>query len=488
VKYISLKKSFSFLIILFLFSFSFANPKNLESVLVKFEKSGRIFSSSEIVKGNLTFFIPKNSIILHSNLPYSIYFDNFGNKKVSLDISKIKGNFVYNFTFLVKNDFQRPYYENYSYKVQYFKNFTNFINFDDSIKNFAIGNQSFFDKVLFFLNWINKNVIYEKEPLRKSSIPSVDVWKFRKGVCTEFSNIMASFLKLNGFPVKYVVGYALPSLNESFWGHAWLEVFYNNQWIPLDPTWNMFYYLDASHIKFAELLDSNDFKDELYYSSFSNVEWYPNEDKVELLNFSVKEPIKFSLKFNENLKVNESSLIELISNSSYCLVNEIEYKDCFGRSDKRFYFLCNSSKVYFFFDNNLNKKNFACQFSISDSYGNYLLERIFVSDEILKSYLPNISISFDGKKLIVNTSKQSLILLKELNVYNFSNFLSLEIERSGNYTISVFSDGKLFENSFNLELGNSFSKNFYFSLEEKLNLFQKIINFIINVLSKMRKI
>jgi hypothetical protein len=62
------------------------------------------------------------------------------------------------------------------------------------------------------------------------------------GDCEEKSNTLVSMLRASGIKpeeVRVVLGEV--SFNDIRTGHAWVEVFYNGQWLPLDPSWGPYW-------------------------------------------------------------------------------------------------------------------------------------------------------------------------------------------------------------------------------------------------------
>lgn len=117
-------------------------------------------------------------------------------------------------------------------------------------------------------NWVHDYLEYDLDYIDVVH-DSKKVLNDRKGVCDEFAILEAAILRAQGYPVKYVVGYANTSQE---WGpHAWLEAYIPNQgWIPVDPTYNEVSFVDSSHIVLEKLNDPVESKDSV--TSTSNIE------------------------------------------------------------------------------------------------------------------------------------------------------------------------------------------------------------------------
>ena len=73
-----------------------------------------------------------------------------------------------------------------------------------------------------------------------------------RGVCQDYAHIMIAILRLRRIPCRYVTGM---TLGEGA-SHAWIEVYTNGFWLPLDPT-NGIVVMDQ-HIKIAHGRDFSD--------------------------------------------------------------------------------------------------------------------------------------------------------------------------------------------------------------------------------------
>ncbi len=82
----------------------------------------------------------------------------------------------------------------------------------------------------------------------------------RDGVCDDISNLFIALCRSAGIPARFVAGLAYTD-NEIFvdpWQpHGWAEVYFPNiGWIPFDPTFGQYGWVDVSHIKLRESADS----------------------------------------------------------------------------------------------------------------------------------------------------------------------------------------------------------------------------------------
>lgn len=115
------------------------------------------------------------------------------------------------------------------------------------------------ENLVYITNWIHTYLTYDLDYVSMVN-DSLAVLSNAKGVCDEFAILEAAILRAQGYPVKYVVGYANTSQE---WGpHAWLDVYIPGYgWIGVDPTYNEVGSIDATHIIIEKLKDPRDSKD-----------------------------------------------------------------------------------------------------------------------------------------------------------------------------------------------------------------------------------
>ena len=80
------------------------------------------------------------------------------------------------------------------------------------------------------------------------SVPSaLQVLEARQGDCNEHTVLYVALARAIGLPTRTAVG--LVNVRGRFYYHAWPEVYYNNNWVAVDPTLGQFP-ADASHLRF----------------------------------------------------------------------------------------------------------------------------------------------------------------------------------------------------------------------------------------------
>ena len=71
------------------------------------------------------------------------------------------------------------------------------------------------------------------------------------GDCTEHAVLAAAMCRAVGIPARVVIGLIYVDELNGFGFHMWNEVFINDRWVALDPSWDQST-VDAVHIKLSE--------------------------------------------------------------------------------------------------------------------------------------------------------------------------------------------------------------------------------------------
>jgi Transglutaminase-like superfamily len=71
------------------------------------------------------------------------------------------------------------------------------------------------------------------------------------GDCSEHSVLAAAMCRASGIPSRVVVGLVYVTKHQGFGYHMWYEVYVNQRWVALDPSWDQTT-VDSAHIKLSE--------------------------------------------------------------------------------------------------------------------------------------------------------------------------------------------------------------------------------------------
>ncbi|MFH1752125.1 MAG: transglutaminase-like domain-containing protein [archaeon] len=155
--------------------------------------------------------------------------------------------------------------------------------------------------------WVYDNIEYDYANYYAGVFSAKETYFNRAGVCDEFANLTAAFLRIKGIPTKYNVGISFDGYK---WGnHGWLEAFVPGQgWVGVDSTYGEAAFLDATHISFAKLYDINEAVDRITVTQHLSVTILKEEPVIEILNYE---------KFSNLVKVSLSEVPELSASQEF---------------------------------------------------------------------------------------------------------------------------------------------------------------------------
>ncbi|HET9057448.1 MAG TPA: transglutaminase-like domain-containing protein [Chitinophagaceae bacterium] len=175
-----------------------------------------------------------------------------------------------------------------------------------------------FEKAVAIKNWISANV---KGDLGVAFAPGSEVFKTRRGTCMAFSTFFASLLRAAKVPAKYMLGYVY--MNGIWGGHAWIEVYTNGSWIPMDATINTTNIADAARLSFSDGKSIN----EGTFDFTSGASTFFGNSDIKVLSYTING--------KKNIVANEAKLYTVENNSYYNpgkkfrinKTNEFEFKN-----------------------------------------------------------------------------------------------------------------------------------------------------------------
>lgn len=139
---------------------------------------------------------------------------------------------------------------------------TEFIDINSKIEKKAheiIGTEDDLYEVVFKVaDWTNNNIEYNLSTLTAEAVqPSSWVLENREGVCDEMTNLFISLLRSVGIPARFVSGMVYTNVDHSWGPHGWAEVYIPEVgWVPFDVTFGEYGWMDPSHLKLKDNVDS----------------------------------------------------------------------------------------------------------------------------------------------------------------------------------------------------------------------------------------
>ncbi|NQV08842.1 transglutaminase domain-containing protein [Candidatus Woesearchaeota archaeon] len=132
----------------------------------------------------------------------------------------------------------------------------------ETASNIVEGEDDLYEAVFKIADWVESSIDYSLDTLTSTvSQPASWVLDKRYGVCDELTSLFIALSRSVGIPARYISGVAYTNWNDlnDFGAHAWAEVYFPDVgWIPFDITYGEFGFVDASHIKLKESLDSDE--------------------------------------------------------------------------------------------------------------------------------------------------------------------------------------------------------------------------------------
>src|SRR5262249_42705623 len=126
-------------------------------------------------------------------------------------------------------------------------------------------------------DWVANNMTFDTGI---ALTPASEVVRNRRGTCGAYAVLLASFARAIGIPSRVAMGYMYAA---GIWGgHAWTEVFVNNQWIPLDAAAYRPGIADAARIQF----ESYSLEDNAATFNFAGAQMYGNID-IDVMEYSL---------------------------------------------------------------------------------------------------------------------------------------------------------------------------------------------------------
>lgn len=119
-----------------------------------------------------------------------------------------------------------------------------------------------YEVVFALADWVTTNIEYNLSTITADAVyPSSWVLEKGYGVCDEMTNLFISLNRALGIPARFVSGLAYTDLEglPDWGGHGWAEVYFpGTGWVPFDPTYGEYGYLDSGHIKLKDSVGSNE--------------------------------------------------------------------------------------------------------------------------------------------------------------------------------------------------------------------------------------
>ena len=154
------------------------------------------------------------------------------------------------------------------------------------------GQTDLFTAVFLLADWTKTNINYDLNTLTKTAeLQSSWVLKNKKGVCDEMTALFISMARSVGIPARFIAGRVYTNIDYTFGNHGWAEVYFPEVgWVPYDPTFGHYAWIDPTHITLSRTIDSAEPAVSFSWKA-NNVDVIPQELTLETSVISTGEKV-----------------------------------------------------------------------------------------------------------------------------------------------------------------------------------------------------
>src|SRR3989338_5822205 len=182
----------------------------------------------------------------------------------------------------------------------------------------AKGEDDLYVAVFKIADWTKNNINYNLSTLTAEVSQKASwVLENKQGVCDELTSLFIAMLRTLGIPARFVSGisYTDSPLFPEKWGpHGWAEVYFPSYgWVPFDVTYGEFGWIDPTHIKFKDSIDSDE--PSTYY------QWLGRNAELNTRKLDIKTSVISNIgQIQIPLSIEASTLKKSVKFGSYNLV------------------------------------------------------------------------------------------------------------------------------------------------------------------------
>jgi transglutaminase-like putative cysteine protease len=424
------------------------NPRQLEHARIEIIRSGVLDVKPPIYKISLYLYIPQafEYINVEPN-DWEYVTDEYGNRMLRIDWTRPDGDVSYKITIVVNNYAEKIYDEYPLVQDSNWTKETSLVKITDDIRETAHRFADNMKGVVELSRFVYKLIDYDSG-YGNIQIDSGKVMELKRGVCTEYSNLLLALLRAKKISSRAVTGYAYSSKDKDLIGHAWVEVLTTKGWVGLDPTWNEAGYIDATHIRLASLPDTNQ-SETISYAGKGEVRWTDNKEEFRFVNYDKGKPIDIRLQLEYK---DYSGFIKM--DVKGCSVIDAEVKSCIDnyknelldiKNSKISSWVCPEKTFYWFFS--AEKGNYKCPVNVFTPFEkNTINISIVNSDESLKRpELQGPDYVLAGEKFVLSTNADDFLIYSPEFGYSKTDW-ELVIDNPGIYSFYLYADGLVEKN------------------------------------------
>lgn len=443
-------------------TFAQVNTRLITSLDAELTISGNITITGFAQDVSIKVYIPQSGVSNVVVIPnsWSYVEDKLGNKMIMITWKNPSAFEKYEIKLRVRNDVK--FFENLTSEnwfVDLAKKETDITKVTSSMASFASGNEDTWEKSIRLFKHLEQNFAYNydflKDPSRDSR-SAIEVWNLKQAVSGEFGNLLVALLRSQGIPARVVYSYAFPKIESSEFeqdiGHGWAEVYVDGKWIPLDVTFSQSGFIDATHIKFANLLENN-LTESLSGVGTGKIDWKRNNLKVRIIDYKTYSP-KIELKARDQISGEEIFLAEADLNT-FCMFQKVQLNSCVSSDKKSFFEIedpvrkfwsCGEQKIFWIVHSPEIKNSavYTCTLSTQEIGGSSSEQKIELkgnekSETILISGPNQVKI---GEEFTLKTDGFGNFFSPNITENKLSSEWVLSLKESGLHTFYFYSLGK----------------------------------------------
>ncbi len=162
----------------------------------------------------------------------------------------------------------------------------------DQANEIVGGQTDMYTAVFLLADWTKTNINYDLNTLTaEAALPASWVLRNREGVCDEMTSLFIAMTRSVGIPARFVSGRVYTNLNYTFGNHGWAEVYFPNiGWVPYDPTFGHYGWIDPTHIALSTTVDAGEPAVSFTWKA-SKIEVTPQELVLDTVITSTSDPL-----------------------------------------------------------------------------------------------------------------------------------------------------------------------------------------------------
>ena len=187
------------------------------------------------------------------------------------------------------------------------------------------GDDDLYSAVFKVAYWTKNNIEYNLSTLTADVSQKASwVLQNKQGVCDELTSLFIALLRAVSVPARFVSGIAYTNSNlfpENWGAHGWAEVYFPDYgWVPFDVTYGEFGWVDPTHIKFKDSVDSDE--PSTYY------EWLGRNANLKTKKLDIKTSLIEKTGYSAPpIGIEVSTFKKAVSPGSYNLVEAVIEND-----------------------------------------------------------------------------------------------------------------------------------------------------------------